>query len=233
MERYNPSPALGLTAESSNEEIKKTAFQFVHEVGYMVFSTTALDGKMPTARGLEVHYLDNQDNFYIGVAKGKPVYFELLNQPVLTGVIIRDTIKRLSASVRITAHVTEIDPTDFPEIYARYWELNPGTKALYIKDLDMFRIFKLEEGEGEVFHLPDDDQVCRLRFTFGGTTVRPWAYEINGEKCVGCGICAGVCMENVIQLEENNIYRIRHFGCLECGKCYMNCPNEAVICNFK
>ena len=58
MSDFNPAPALGLTEKSSNEEIKNAAFQFVHEVGYMVFGTTAIDGKMPTARGLEVHYLD-------------------------------------------------------------------------------------------------------------------------------------------------------------------------------
>ena len=147
MSDFNPAPALGLTEESSNEEIKKAAFQFVHEVGYMVFGTTAIDGKMPTARGLEVHYLDDEGNFYIGIAKGKPVYYELQKNPYLVGTIIRDTVKRLSASVRLNAHVTEIDPEEHPEIYAKYWELNPGTKALYRKDLDMFRIFILDSGE--------------------------------------------------------------------------------------
>ena len=148
MSDFNPAPALGLTEESSNEEIKNAAFQFVHEVGYMVFGTTAIDGKMPTARGLEVHYLDDAGNFYIGIAKGKPVYYELQKNPYVVGTIIRDTVKRLSASVRLSAHVTEIDPEKHPEIYTKYWELNPGTKALYRKDLDMFRIFILDSGEG-------------------------------------------------------------------------------------
>lgn len=233
MGNYNPKPCLGLTQKNSNEEIRKAAFQFVHEVGYMVIGTTALDGKTPTARGLEVQYLDEkEDTFYIGVAKGKPVYYELKQYPYLVGIIVRETIKRLSASVRISAHVTELDPVNEKQIYDRYWELNPGTKALYRKDLDMFRIFRLDSGEGEIFHLPDDDIVCRLRFSFGNEKPRPWAYEIDQETCVGCGTCVEICMEDVIYPTENGKYAINHFGCLECGRCSMNCPNEAIRRGF-
>jgi len=222
-------PVLDLTPENSNDEICAAAFDFVHDVGYMVFATTALDGKTPTARGLEVHYLDDKKRLYIGVASGKPSYLEFKKQPYLTGVIIRSTIRRLSVSVRISAHLTEIDPEEHPEIYAKYWELNPGTKALYRKDLSMFRIFLLDRGEGEVFHLPSDDEVRRVRFTFGEeASIRPWAYEIDKDKCVGCGICAEACMEDVIH-PADSVYEIDHFGCLECGRCYMHCPNGAIM----
>lgn len=222
-------PVLTLKTEDSNEKICRTAFDFVHDVGYMVFASTALDGKTPTARGLEVHYLDESGRLYLGVAKGKPCYLEWQRYPYLTGVIIRDTVRRLSVSVRISAHLTEIDPARQPEIYERYWQLNPGTKALYRKDLSMFRIFLLDRGEGEVFHLPADDEVRRVRFAFGQQEIRPWAYEIDPERCVGCGVCAEACMEDVIAPDEAGIYRIDHFGCLECGRCYMNCPNGAIM----
>ena len=43
-------PALGLTADSSNEDILRAAFDFVHSIGYMTFATTAVDGKTPTIR---------------------------------------------------------------------------------------------------------------------------------------------------------------------------------------
>lgn len=231
METFNPKPCLGLTEKSSNEDVKNAAFQFVQEVGYMIIGTIALDGT-PTARGLEVHKLDNQANFYIGVAKGKPVYYELKKNPRLVGTIVRDTVKRLSASVRISAHVTEIEPKGNEAIYAKYWELNPGTKALYHKDLDMFRIFLLDKGEGEIFHLPENDIVCRVRFSFGGQEKRPWAYEINQEKCVGCGACEEVCMEDIIYPNKDGKYYIHHFGCLECGRCAMNCPNDAIERGF-
>lgn len=221
-------PVLTLTPADSNEKIRRTAFDFVHDVGYMVFASTALDGKTPTARGLEVHYLDGDHNLYLGIAKGKPCYLEWRKYPYLTGVIIRDTVRRLSVSVRISAHLTEIDPARQPEIYKKYWQLNPGTQALYRKDLSMFRIFLLDRGEGEVFHLPADDEVRRVRFSFGQQAVRPWAYEIDSGRCVGCGMCAQACMEDVIAPDEKGLYRINHFGCLECGRCYMNCPNGAI-----
>lgn len=229
---FNPKPCLGLTEQSSNEEICRAAFQFIREVGYMIIGTTALDGKTPTARGLEVQALDQNGNLFIGVAKGKPVYYELKQQPLLVGVIVRMTVKRLSASVRLSAHVTELEPVEYPAIYERYWELNPGTKALYRKDLDMFRIFQLDYGDGEIFHLPEDDEVCRVRFSFGGAEKRPWAYEIDEDTCIGCGTCKELCMEDVIHQTERGTYRIDHFSCLECGRCEMNCPVSAIRRGF-
>lgn len=233
MSEFNPAPAMGLTEKNSNEEICRAAFQFIKEVGYMIIGTTSVDGKTPTARGLEVQQLDGEGNFYIGVAKGKPVYYELQKNPFLVGVIVRETIKRLSASVRISSHVKELSPQEYPKVYEKYWELNPGTKALYRKDLDMFRIFRLDSGDGELFHLPDDDIVCRLRFSFGGADARPWAYEINQDRCVGCGTCEELCMEDVIHPTKDGKYEIKHFGCLECGRCAMNCPNDAIDCSCR
>ena len=110
MTMFNPEPCLGLTEKNTNEEIKKAAFQFVKEVGYMIIGTTAMDGRTPTARGLEVHQLDDSGDFFIGLAKGKPVYYELQKNPYIVGTIVRETVKRLSASVRISAHVRELDP---------------------------------------------------------------------------------------------------------------------------
>ena len=97
----------------------------------------------------------------------------------------------------------------------------------------MFRIFILDSGEGEIFHLPEDDIVCRLRFCFGGAQVRPWAYVIDPERCVGCGTCEEAYMEDVIHPTADGKYEIKHFGCLECGRCAMNCPNDAIDCNCR
>lgn len=231
MSQYNPAPALGMTLDTPNDQVKQTAFQFAVDVGYMIFATISLDGTAPTARGLEVHYLDNEGNLYLGVAKGKPCYFEFQKNPWTTGVIVRETVGRLSASVRITTHLTEVDPAREPEIYQRYWEQNPGTKALYRKDLDMFRIFRFDRGEGEIFHLPEPDVTCRVRFSFGGESPRPWAYTIDKERCVGCGVCQEACMENVIHPGADGTYEIDHFMCLECGRCAMHCPTGAAHYN--
>lgn len=227
MSDYEPAPALGLSETSTNEEIQAAAFEFIRQVGYLVVSTISSDGHSPTARGLELHQLDADGNFYVGMAKGKPVYHELLKSPQLCGVLIRETSKHLSVAVRLNAHVMEVDPGNHPEIYARYWELNGGTEALYRKDLGMFRIFLLDRGEGEIFHLPESDVVCRVRFGFGGQAPRPWAYEIS-DRCIGCGACAEACMKEVIHPDGHGRYRISHFNCLECGRCYSVCPNDAI-----
>lgn len=229
---FDPLPVFGLNESSTNEEKKKAACGFIRRGGYMIFGTVAMDGITPTTRGLELHFLDDEENMYIGVAKGKPVFYELMRSPYLSGCVTEMTVKDLALSVRINAHVKLLEPSEAPEIYERYWQLNPGTKALYAKDLDMFRIFILDRGEGEIFHLPEDDEVTRVRFSFGEQSVRPWAYEIGG-SCTGCGACAEACMKNVITPDGNGKYRINHYSCLECGRCYLTCPNQAIECNFR
>lgn len=228
MEENQVISITNLTPTSTNEEVKHSAFKFVHDIGYMVFATVGLNGN-PAARGLEVHYLDDTETFYIGMAPGKPVYHEIKNNPHVCGVSVAMTSQNLAVSVRINAHVTEVDPKMYPDIYQRYWELNPGTYALYIKDLERFRIFKLDCGEGEVFFMPEDDVIHKNRFSFGGENIRAWAYVIDEDKCLGCGLCSELCMENVIHPTKNGKYRIEHFGCLECGRCLEYCPNDAII----
>lgn len=227
---FEPLPAFGLTEASPNAEKKKAAFDFIHEIGYMIIGTTAMDGKSPTARGLELHYLDGEEDFYLGAAKGKPVFHELMRYPYLVGCITQMTVKDLALAVRLNAHVTLVDPAENPSVYEEYWRLNPGTQALYKKAPDMFRIFHLDRGEGEIFHLPEDDEIARVRFSFGGDSPRPWAYEISS-RCAGCGICAKECMRGVIHPKEDGTFAIDHYGCLECGRCYMICPNGAIECS--
>lgn len=231
MSGFDPLPVFGLKTESSNEEKRKTAFAFIHEMGYMTIATKTCREGLPTARGLELHYLDDTGDFFVGMAKGKPVYWELIEYPYLTGSITRMTDKDLAMSVRLTAHVVPVDPEEERGIYKKYWELNPGTKALYKKDLDMFRIFRLDWGDGEIFHLPDADEVSRVRFSFGKGRVRPWAYRIT-EECIGCGICAEACMRGVIFRTEKGRCEIDYQGCLECGRCYEHCPNKAIQRTF-
>ena len=220
---YDPPEALGLTDRSTNEEIRKAAFDFAHDVGYMMFATITEDGQTPTSRGIEVHYLDDEGNLYIGISKGKPFYDEILKHPYVTGAIARLTSGRLSISVRISARVK---PVDDPKLMERYWELNPGTKSLYRKDLENFKLFILEKGDGEIFHVPFPDSVARVRFGFGGESPRPWRYNI-ADNCTGCGQCVNICLTGVLTVEGGKAV-IHHRGCLECGKCYDSCPNGAV-----
>ena len=217
-------PALGLTTASSQEEIKRRVFDVIHHTGYMIFCTVGLDGVTPTNRGLEVHRLDDIEDLFIGLCPGKPVYEELKRNPRISGGLAVPTDGRRSYGIRLNAIAEEVSD---PAVVARYWELNPGTAALYRRAPENFAIFRLARGEGEILDVYRDDALLRFRFGFGGISPRPWCYEV-GENCTGCGICARRCMTQVIRIEDGRAV-IDHSACLECGVCWQNCPCGAII----
>ena len=216
--RGNYEKCLGLTPQSTNEQVRRAAFDFAQRIGYMAFSSVATDGKTPTSRGLEVHYLDDAGNLYVGASHGKHFYDEMEKSPVVCGVVI-DTV-----AVRITARLKKV--YDKP-LYDRYWELNPGTKKMYRKDHSNFQLYLLESGEGEVFHVYEDDAIARRRFSFGGGTPRPWTYTVT-QACTGCGACAENCMMDTISMKDG-VAVIEHYGCNECGMCRETCPSGAIL----
>ena len=52
-------------------------------------------------------------------------------------------------------------------------------------------------------------------------------YELNREKCIRCGRCAGVCQMNVDPVKDAN-----HLECIRCGKCAESCPVQAISKRF-
>ena len=50
---------------------------------------------------------------------------------------------------------------------------------------------------------------------------------VNGEKCIGCGLCVTDCPSSFLYL-ENGKACTNTGGCLECGHCYAICPQGAV-----
>ena len=124
-------PALGLTADSSNEDILRAAFDFAHSIGYMTFATTAVDGKTPTIRALEVHYLDDSGSLYVGASRGKHFYDEVELHPVVSAMAVN------VVAVRVTARLEKVSDK---LLYERYWELNQGTKKMLHIELRKFEI---------------------------------------------------------------------------------------------
>lgn len=223
MSGYNSKPALGLTPSDTEEEVRRRVFGVISQIGYMVFCTVGLDGVTPTSRGLEVHYLDDMGDLFIGLCPGKPVYEELKRNPRISGNVIVPTVGKLTYGIRINATAEEVFDN---KISSRYWELNPGTAALYRRAPENFAIFRLIQGDGEILDVYQDDALLRFRFGFSGGTRRPWLYEIN-DRCVGCGICVQRCMTQTIRLEGGKAV-IEHSACLECGVCRGVCPSGAV-----
>jgi ferredoxin len=52
--------------------------------------------------------------------------------------------------------------------------------------------------------------------------------RLDGEKCVGCGMCLLVCPHAVLSLTNGKVDVIKRDACMECGACAQNCPVNAL-----
>ena len=54
-------------------------------------------------------------------------------------------------------------------------------------------------------------------------------FNIDAEKCTGCGLCARNCSTNAISGEKKEPHVINQGLCIKCGVCYDSCKFNAVI----
>ncbi len=52
--------------------------------------------------------------------------------------------------------------------------------------------------------------------------------KLDGEKCIGCGMCLIVCPHAVLSLTNGKVEVVNRDACMECGACAQNCPVNAL-----
>lgn len=210
----------GLDENSTNEEIKKKAFELLKKIRSMPAGTVK-DG-LPESRVIDFCLLSD-NHFYFIASKGKNLHKQLMEVPY---IVLCERIERWY-SIRMLAHVT---PIMDKEVWDEFFLYNKGSASMYASNMHLLELFKLDAGEGEIFHLYHDQKLKRARFSFGGMEVKPMNYTIN-DNCIACGDCLEACMEQAI-VEDGDKYKISHMDCNDCGKCYVVCKNEAIDCKL-
>ena len=205
----------GLTDENTEEEIRQKVFELIRDTSF--FPTATVNKGQPENRLIDYNMLPDGELYFM-TSKGKPFYKQLMERPE---IVICSAVDSLY-SLKLRAWVKEIPVTD-TWVWDEFFKLNPGTVKMYRKNFSIVSVFKLEKGDGEIFHLYAEEKIRRLRFAFGGGEKLPMTYSIT-DACTGCGSCMDNCVEGAIHTGEDGKCYIRYMDCDDCGICYTKCP---------
>ncbi|MDP3445038.1 MAG: NADH-ubiquinone oxidoreductase-F iron-sulfur binding region domain-containing protein, partial [Ignavibacteria bacterium] len=86
--------------------------------------------------------------------------------------------------------------------------------------LSGLRYFR-DEYESHLFERTCEAKVCKELLT----------YEIEADKCSGCGLCLKKCPSEAIIGEKKQPHQIIQAQCIKCGMCFETCRLEAIAVN--
>jgi NAD-dependent dihydropyrimidine dehydrogenase PreA subunit len=91
-------------------------------------------------------------------------------------------------------------------------------------DLDQAQARAHLQGQAQILEQQKHQAEQRIRKLETG---RRLIAVVLSERCAGCGLCADVCPENAIEVDEHAV--VNWDICTGCGECVSECPNEAVV----
>ncbi len=83
------------------------------------------------------------------------------------------------------------------------------------------------------FFREEYEQHVKEKFCQAGVCAGMFTYEINPERCTGCGLCTRDCTQEAIIGEKKVPHVIDQALCIQCGACYDACNLGAVIIKRK
>lgn len=86
--------------------------------------------------------------------------------------------------------------------------------------LSGLRYFR-DEYEEHLFERTCEAKVCKELLT----------YEIDADKCSGCGLCLKKCPSEAIIGEKKQPHQVIQAQCIKCGMCFETCRLEAIVVN--
>ncbi len=51
---------------------------------------------------------------------------------------------------------------------------------------------------------------------------------VDTEECIGCGICADSCPQEVLEVVDGTVEVVNEDACIACGDCVEECPMGAI-----
>ena len=195
---------------------KDECFKQIRDVIDAVLSTVDSKGR-PQSRIIDIMHIED-DKIYFLTGRGKDVYSEILDNPNISYLSLKD-----NKSIRITGEAYKLDDQ-------KYWidlmfnenkflnNVYPGESRYILEP------FCIENYEMEFFDLTQKP-IYRKSFAFGSAKITEKGFII-GDNCVACGICKGVCPQNIPV--EGEKYYIPPEHCLHCGRCFEKCPMENI-----
>ncbi|BEP29257.1 4Fe-4S binding protein [Helicovermis profundi] len=191
------------------------AFKMLREIKSVVIST-ATNG-VPTSRIVEIMDYDSGGVYFV-TCKAKPFYRNLIiNNKISITAMTKDFIQ-----VRLNGEVKKTDKIRVKDIFQK----NPSLNELFSGNTEIFSVFYLYKGNGEIFDLSGKNgKMMRERFSFGGESVNTSGCTITN-SCIECGICKKECPFDAISVGEP--FSIDPKKCDECGICYSLCPVNAI-----